>query len=519
MPIYNGYFYCFFVFTMLAGNAFALPGPEDLNPKTKSIACFYYDPHEKDFGQRYIFSLKNQAYVWAKDEKGYNIYVDGRKEDGFFVIDRVYSKSFFGKKTELENSQNRVEKYCAKTIADFGNNAGFIRKKRDLRLHEVIVKQHFFAEKWSPVFKDRNSSALPSRIVLFGDSLSDEGNLLERFRTALPVGIPSPPYFLGRFSNGPVWSDYVRVSADFALRNWAFGGAQVVKAPNSLDDIFGTVISTGRAHVTGTLGKYVKQYIGEDLKATSHIAAPEKTVFVIWMGANDFLGKWDIPGGPDVLIDQPDAAEGSNSVSARAAKEIGAQIEVLHAHGARQFLLINLPNLGITPFAKHDKKYHARTPKSPQKTYDLSTKLTAIIRKFNAQLKETAADLRSRMPDLRLAEFDVFDEMEKLIANASTPEGEQSIGLSPNVFAESFEIPGNVPVKIYDQCFSAGYLGKGSVADFCTNISKSFFFDDVHPTSRAHCWIAYIIHSGLYKSKLTDVEPSLTDYSTRCQGG
>jgi phospholipase/lecithinase/hemolysin len=35
------------------------------------------------------------------------------------------------------------------------------------------------------------------RIVFFGDSLTDDGNLPEPFR-------PDPPYVGGRFSNGPV---------------------------------------------------------------------------------------------------------------------------------------------------------------------------------------------------------------------------------------------------------------------------------------------------------------------------
>lgn len=37
------------------------------------------------------------------------------------------------------------------------------------------------------------------RVVVFGDSLSDNGNLFAQ------TGQPPAPYFQGRFSNGPVW--------------------------------------------------------------------------------------------------------------------------------------------------------------------------------------------------------------------------------------------------------------------------------------------------------------------------
>lgn len=44
------------------------------------------------------------------------------------------------------------------------------------------------------------------RLVVFGDSLSDNGNAL--FLDPLFFMPPTPPYFNGRFSNGLNWVDY-----------------------------------------------------------------------------------------------------------------------------------------------------------------------------------------------------------------------------------------------------------------------------------------------------------------------
>jgi phospholipase/lecithinase/hemolysin len=41
-----------------------------------------------------------------------------------------------------------------------------------------------------------------SEIVVFGDSESDAGNVFELSGDTYPA---SPPYWQGRFSNGPVW--------------------------------------------------------------------------------------------------------------------------------------------------------------------------------------------------------------------------------------------------------------------------------------------------------------------------
>src|SRR5919108_3147959 len=58
-------------------------------------------------------------------------------------------------------------------------------------------------------------------VVMFGDSLSDNGNLL-----ALTGGaVPASPYFAGRFSNGPVWVERLASALDVPLVNFAVGGA------------------------------------------------------------------------------------------------------------------------------------------------------------------------------------------------------------------------------------------------------------------------------------------------------
>ena len=70
-----------------------------------------------------------------------------------------------------------------------------------------------------------------SRLVVFGDSLSDNGNLFAATGGASPT---SPPYFQGRFSNGPVFTELLgfnvgRSAAGASVTgsiNYAYGGAR-----------------------------------------------------------------------------------------------------------------------------------------------------------------------------------------------------------------------------------------------------------------------------------------------------
>eukprot|EP00983_Pelagomonas_calceolata_P073685 1152229-Pelagomonas_calceolata.AAC.5 len=54
-------------------------------------------------------------------------------------------------------------------------------------------------------------------LLIFGDSLSDTGNLF-----ALTQDTPDPEvYFQGRFSNGYIWPDYLDASTKGSVRSWA----------------------------------------------------------------------------------------------------------------------------------------------------------------------------------------------------------------------------------------------------------------------------------------------------------
>lgn len=75
-----------------------------------------------------------------------------------------------------------------------------------------------------------------SRIIVFGDSLSDTGNLY-----LLSGGYPPAPYAEGRFSNGPIWVEYLAAALGMSLApddNYAVGGA-TTGHENFNDGLFG----------------------------------------------------------------------------------------------------------------------------------------------------------------------------------------------------------------------------------------------------------------------------------------
>ncbi|MDP3368462.1 MAG: SGNH/GDSL hydrolase family protein, partial [Brevundimonas sp.] len=80
-------------------------------------------------------------------------------------------------------------------------------------------------------FASAASAQSYNRLVVFGDSLSDNGNLYAATFNTQPT---SPPFFQGRFSNGPVFTELLGFNAGRSAVgapvtgsiNYAYGGAR-----------------------------------------------------------------------------------------------------------------------------------------------------------------------------------------------------------------------------------------------------------------------------------------------------
>jgi thermolabile hemolysin len=163
------------------------------------------------------------------------------------------------------------------------------------------------------------------RMVVFGDSLSDTRN---SFILSGETDPPTPFYgdtfdgtnrvFPGRFTDGKNWVDYFPSVAQHFPRLIAFFRNE--KSPNATNFAVGGALSTDL--LTPKTGQ-----IPTFLSANGNEASAED-LYVIWIGANDF------------------AAGISPQVSVENIREGIAQ---LAKAGARSFVVINVPDLSLTP--------------------------------------------------------------------------------------------------------------------------------------------------------------------------
>jgi outer membrane lipase/esterase len=168
-------------------------------------------------------------------------------------------------------------------------------------------------------------------IYVFGDSYCDVGNIYIVTGGAEPL---SPPYYKGRFSNGPLWVEHVASALGLPMlpalaggTDYAFGGAWVT-APQTT--AAGTI-----PDVPEQVGLYLSQHGGK---------ADPNALYVLEGGGNDIIG---------------------NLASGASAQQLGFQIALgisesellLRRAGARNFLVPDLFNVGLLPAAQANPSF------------------------------------------------------------------------------------------------------------------------------------------------------------------
>lgn len=217
-----------------------------------------------------------------------------------------------------------------------------------------------------------------NRLVVFGDSLSDNGNLYLATGGSTPA---SPPYGAGRFSNGPVFTERLGFNAANFMGpvtgsiNYAFGGARTDAEAMPL----GMRVQLAQYQQRG--GTF---------------------------GANDLVSV--LGGANNIFQGLPAAGASTNPTGAitpvalSAAADINFIVNGIAQAGAGTVLVTNLPKLSITPQFRG-------TPAAPLADFAVTTFNGALLTGLNA----TAA----ARPGTNIILMDLFKVGDVVAANPS----------------------------------------------------------------------------------------------------
>ncbi|WP_048610591.1 SGNH/GDSL hydrolase family protein [Vibrio coralliirubri] len=188
-------------------------------------------------------------WKWAKKENG-----DYYTINGYWWSSVSFKNMFYS-----DAPQSEIKQRCEQTL-DIQHDAAdityFAADNRFSYNHSIWTNDNAF-----------QASSI-NRIVTFGDSLSDTGNLFNGSQWVFPN---SDSWFLGHFSNGLVWTEYLAKAKDVPLYNWAVGGAAGTNQYVALTGVYDQVTSYL------TYMKVAKNY------------RPENSLFTLEFGLNDFM--------------------------------------------------------------------------------------------------------------------------------------------------------------------------------------------------------------------------------------
>lgn len=247
-----------------------------------------------------------------------------------------------------------------------------------------------------------SASSSHTQIVAFGDSLSDNGNY---FASA---SFPPSPYWQGRFTNGRVWVE--QLANHLGLDAAAIEDRAVGFAPTA-----------------DVLNLQVLPWL------TASGAADPNALYTYWAGANDLFDLLASGGDPQLVI-------------GGAMQNTADALLALLASGAQRIVVLNLPDLSLTPFARE-----LGPPAQLQ--------IQQLTQGYNAALAQTLSALEFAT-GFDFVEVDAFALIQELDA-------------APQDFGLKY----------------AGERALSATGDLAQRTENFLFWDHVHPTARGHSFV------------------------------
>jgi phospholipase/lecithinase/hemolysin len=291
-----------------------------------------------------------------------------------------------------------------------------------------------------------------SEIVVFGASVSDVGNV-----NILTAGggafIPftQPPYFQGRFSNGPLWHEVMAdqlgvgpssIPSLFGGNNYAFGGAEVGPGGSFLYGLPNLGIQIDW-YLSG-----INPYLGVPDRPPANPTGDE--LFIVASGGGNNI----IPPGP------PQAPE---AIIAFIEEHVTTLVEA----GGRNFLVPNFFDLENAPILTPGLLDPALYPPGILTEADREESVAAGVetsRRLRPALRRLEARLNREFDDVTIVFLDKY-----LIS--------QFIMRAPHLFGIE-DTTGQALTPPFPGCFCTGIEAE--------NPNAFFWYDSIHPTATVH---------------------------------
>lgn len=306
------------------------------------------------------------------------------------------------------------------------------------------------------------ATAAYSGLYVFGDSLSDAGNIFAATKGAEPV----PPYSNGRFTNGDLWIQDLATSLGLGPvtpslkggNDFAFGDAQTGSTDaNAYDSSNPNYPVNAQIDLPAQLAAF-NSATGYGATATSG------ALYTLWIGSNDLDALISsVLQTPSLLADPTARATYVSTDLNQAIANITDFVNGLTSDGMQNLLALNVPDLSETPSAI------AATGGDPT----LLGLIQSLTVDFNTGLSQALTGL-SQTNGFALTQVDMFSALDQVVADPP------AYGLT----------------NVTDPCYTGNLTGS-TPGTVCSDPSQYLFWDGLHPTAAGHQLIANVVRAAV----------------------
>ncbi|KAH9941771.1 uncharacterized protein BXZ73DRAFT_88198 [Epithele typhae] len=276
-----------------------------------------------------------------------------------------------------------------------------------------------------------------SALISFGDSFTDNGN--GAWVVSNHSWPANPNYFGGRFSNGPVWTEFIAGNLSIPLIDYAVGGATT---SNSLVQGYTGPSSSIPVH---SIDEQVHRFIASPPAALRDTES-SRPLFTLLGGLNDFFFNPNVTG-------------------AQSAQKILATRALLAAvYPKARILVLDYPRATCFPYAA----YVDDAGREALETFGKELRAHLLAAAVGAQPSGAGAF--------------TFVDMEPLFEQFQ-PDG------APEVY-------GFTEDGAKGSCLTGAY-GETPTVTLCDNAPERVWWDEYHPTTHSHSWVAALVLNAL----------------------
>ncbi|CAF0789205.1 unnamed protein product [Adineta steineri] len=218
------------------------------------------------------------------------------------------------------------------------------------------------------IYVQINAQNVPfDTIVTFGDSNTDNGNVYNLTNHQWPI---VPPYYEGRFTNGPIWLDKLKIPC---IKNYAYGDATIDN-----DNLLVGFTGPNKTLVPGIRQQIVDYLAVNDINNVDL----SRTLYVIWASGNEYF------------ID-------SNISSDIVVTALLTTVYDLLVVGIKYLIIMNLLPLQLYP------------------GMNLNQNLTTLVINHNNLLISNITQIKLEYPHVTIQIFDIYSLIKTILSNNS----------------------------------------------------------------------------------------------------